>query len=102
MVVRTPLMKTDQGCAVGVEDLTEVVMGGICLRVAKERLVPFEAQWHIPYADDRPCAFHRWFIATRLRLPNLTAAFSLRLRERLRRVSYLKWQRRSKTHISSR
>ena len=80
MVVRTPLMETEQDRAVRVEDLTKVVMGGLSLSVAKERLVPFEAQWHIPYADDRPCAFHRWFIAARLRLPNLTAAFSLRLR----------------------
>jgi hypothetical protein len=31
----TPLVKTQQDCSIGVEDLTEIVMGGSRLRQAK-------------------------------------------------------------------
>src|SRR5262245_38873155 len=34
-------------------------MAGKRLRLAEERLVPFEAGRNVTYADDRPCAFHR-------------------------------------------
>ena len=33
-------------------------MGRLCLGLAEERLVPFEASRHIVYTDDRPRAFH--------------------------------------------
>jgi len=33
-------------------------MGGSCLGLAEDWLVPFEATRHISYADDRPGAFH--------------------------------------------
>src|SRR4029434_9358229 len=58
MVVGTPLVKAEQDRAVRVEDLPEVIMGGPRLRLAKERLVPFEAASHIAYRNDRPRALH--------------------------------------------
>jgi hypothetical protein len=54
-------MKTEQDSSVRIEELTKVVMGWCRLRLAKERLVPFEAARHIAYADDCPCAFHSIF-----------------------------------------
>ena len=58
MLVRAPLVEAEQDSSIRIEDLTEVVMGGLCLGLAEERLVPFEATQHITYADDRPGAFH--------------------------------------------
>jgi hypothetical protein len=51
-------VKAEQDRAIRVEDLPEVVMGGTRLRLAKERLVPFEAASHIAYPNDRPGALH--------------------------------------------
>ena len=57
--MRAPLVEAEQDGSVGIQDLTKVVMGRRCLRLAEERLVPFEADGNVLYADDRPCAFHR-------------------------------------------
>src|SRR5215813_10829844 len=61
MVVRSPLVEREQDGSVRIRDLTEVVMFRRLLGLAKERLVPLEAPRDVPYADDRPCAFHRIF-----------------------------------------
>src|SRR6185369_17876744 len=58
MLVRAPLVEAEQDGSIRIEDLTKVGMARLCLGLAEERLVPFEAGWHIAYADDRPCAFH--------------------------------------------
>src|SRR5204863_6613386 len=58
MLMRTPLMKAEQDRAIRVTKLAEVVMGGARQRLAEEGLVPFEATSDVPYADDRPRAFH--------------------------------------------
>src|SRR5205807_2357203 len=58
MLVRAPLVKAEQDSSIRIEDLTKVVMARLCLGLAEERLVPFEATRHIAYADDRPSAFH--------------------------------------------
>ena len=54
----SPPVKAEQDGAIRVEDLAEVVMGGPRLRLAEERLIPFEAASHIANPDDRPRAFH--------------------------------------------
>lgn len=51
-----PLVKAEQNRAIRVENLPEVFMGGRRLRLAKERLVPFEAARQIAYANDGPRA----------------------------------------------
>ena len=58
MLVRAPLMEAEQNSSIRIEDLTKVGMARLCLGQAEERLVPFEASWHIAYANDRPRAFH--------------------------------------------
>ena len=58
MIVCAPLMKAEQDRSIRVEDLTEVVMSGLCLWLAEQRLVPLAAGRNVAYADDRPCAFH--------------------------------------------
>src|SRR5437870_7434888 len=58
MLVRAPLMEAEEDSSIRIEDLTKVVMARLCLGLAEERLVPFEATRHIAYADDRPSAFH--------------------------------------------
>src|SRR5947207_2321991 len=58
MLVRTPLVEAEQDSSIRIEDLTKVGMARLCLGLAEERLVPFEATRHIAYADDRPGAFH--------------------------------------------
>ena len=58
MIVGTPSMKAKQDRAVRVENLSEVIMGGTRLRLAKQRLVPFEAGSHVAHPDDRPRALH--------------------------------------------
>src|ERR1700687_12789 len=59
MLVRAPLVEAEQHGSIRIQDLTKVVMARRRLRLAEERLVPFEAGRNVVYADDRPCAFHR-------------------------------------------
>jgi hypothetical protein len=47
MLVCTPLVEAKQDCSIPVDDLAEVVMLGSRLRLAKQRLVPFETAGHI-------------------------------------------------------
>jgi len=56
--VRAPLVEAEQDSSIRIEDLTKVGMGWRRLRLAQQRLVPFEASRHIAYANDRPGAFH--------------------------------------------
>jgi hypothetical protein len=58
MLVRAPLMEAEQDGSIRIEDLTKVAMARLCLALAQERLIPFEAPRHIAYADDCPDAFH--------------------------------------------
>src|SRR5258707_14135876 len=58
MLVRGPLMETEQSGYIRVADLTQVVMSRSRFGLPKERLVPFEAVWNISDADDCPCALH--------------------------------------------
>jgi hypothetical protein len=71
--VRAPLVEAKQDGSVRIQDLTKVVVARRCLRLAEERLVPFETGGNITYADDRPCAFHR-VSAVDLRLNGQKAA----------------------------
>jgi Transposase domain (DUF772) len=57
--VSAPLMEAEQDGSIRIQDLTKVVMARKSLGLAKERLVPFEATRDVPYANDRPSAFHR-------------------------------------------
>ena len=57
--MRAPLVEAEQDGSIRIEDLTKVVMARSRLALAEERLIPFEAAGHVPYADDRPCALHR-------------------------------------------
>jgi hypothetical protein len=59
MLVRAPLVEAKQDGSIRIQDLTKVVMTRRRLRLAEERLVSFEAAGNVPYADDRPCQFHR-------------------------------------------
>ena len=59
MLVRAPLVEAKQDGSIRIQDLTKVVMTWRRLRLAEERLVPFEAAGNAPYADDRKCPFHR-------------------------------------------
>ena len=54
-----PLVEAEQDGSIRVDDLPKVVVGGKRLRLAKQRLVPFEASPHIVYRNDRPRALHR-------------------------------------------
>jgi hypothetical protein len=54
MLVRAPLVEAEQDSSIRIEELTKVGMGRLCLGLAEERLIPFEATRHIAYADDRP------------------------------------------------
>ena len=58
MLVRAPLVKTQQHGSIRVVDLTPVVMTRRRFGLPKEGLVPFEAAWNVSDADDRPYAFH--------------------------------------------
>jgi hypothetical protein len=58
MLVRAPLVETKQDSPIRIQDLTKVVMAWSCLGLPEERLVPFEADRNVTYADDGPCAFH--------------------------------------------
>ena len=50
----TPRVQAKQDRSIRIEELTEVVMGGSCLRQTKQRLVPLEADRHVVHADDGP------------------------------------------------
>src|ERR1700684_881016 len=52
-------METQQDSSIRIADLTKVVMAGSRSGLPKQQLVPFEAGWNVPDADDRPCALHR-------------------------------------------
>ena len=58
MLVRAPLVETQQHGSIQVADLTPVVMTRSRFGLPKERLVPFEAAWNVSDADDRPYALH--------------------------------------------
>jgi hypothetical protein len=58
MLVRAPLVETEQDGSIRIQDLAKVVMGRRGLGLAEERLIPFEAARNVLYADDRPCTFH--------------------------------------------
>src|SRR5437016_517131 len=58
MLVRAPLVETQQHGSIRIQDLTKVVMDRRRLGLAEERLVPFEAGRNVTYADDGPRAFH--------------------------------------------
>ena len=58
MVVRGPLVEAEQDGSIRIQDLTKVVMSRSRLRLAEERLIPFEAARNVANADDRPGAFH--------------------------------------------
>jgi hypothetical protein len=57
--VRAPLVEAEQDGSIRIQDLTKVVMARRRLGLAEKRLVPFEADGNVAYADDRPGAFHR-------------------------------------------
>src|ERR671913_1038433 len=56
VLVGSPLVKAQQDRTIGVENLTEVVVSGLGLGLAKQRLVPPEAARNICDADDGPRA----------------------------------------------
>src|SRR4029079_2753168 len=58
MIVCAPLVEAKQNGPVRVDDLPEVLMSGQGIRLAEQRLVPFEAGRHIADADDCPRALH--------------------------------------------
>ena len=62
MLVCAPLMETEQDRSIRIHNLAKVVMARGGLGLAEERLVPFEATTNVPYAEDRPGAFHRILI----------------------------------------
>src|SRR5258708_7586630 len=61
MLVRAPLVEAEQDRSVRIQDLSKVVMAWRRLWLAKDRLVPFEADRDVADANDRPGAFHRIF-----------------------------------------
>ena len=58
MLVRAPLVKTQQDGSIRITDLTKVVMARSRFGLPKERLVPSETARNVSDADDRPCALH--------------------------------------------
>ncbi len=56
-----PLVEAEQHGSIRIQDLTKVVVARRRLRLAKERLVPFEARRYVSHPDDRPCALHGAF-----------------------------------------
>ena len=66
MVVRSPLVKAEQDRSIVIDDLTPVIMARSRLRLTEERLVPLKAFWDVAYANDRPCSFHDFSLATGL------------------------------------
>ena len=63
MIFDTPSVQAEQDCAVGIDDLTEVVMSGRRQRLTEQRLVPRDTGRHVGNADDGPCAFHAAIVA---------------------------------------
>ena len=63
--MRTPSVETQQNRSIRVENLTEVGMGRIGRWLAEKRLIPFEADRNVTYADDCPSAFNEISPATR-------------------------------------
>src|SRR6476660_9149758 len=61
MLVRAPLVETEQHGSILIQDLAKVVMARRRLGLTEERLVPFKAAGNVPDADDRLRAFHRIF-----------------------------------------
>ena len=59
MLVRTPLMQTQQNGSVRVDDLPEVSVRGLCRGEPEQRLIPVEARRHVFHTDDRPRPSHR-------------------------------------------
>jgi hypothetical protein len=51
-------VEAEQDSSIRIDDLPKVVMGGKCLRLTEQSLIPFEAVRHIAYPDDRPRALH--------------------------------------------
>ena len=58
MLMRAPLVETEQNGSICIQDLTPALMDETHLPLAKERLVPFEAPRNVPDADDCQRAFH--------------------------------------------
>ena len=58
MLVRAPLMKTEQNRSIRVEDLPEVVMGGTRCNLTEQRLIPPVTAGNIRNTNDCPRAFH--------------------------------------------
>jgi len=56
-----PLVEAEQHGSIRIQDLTKIVMDRRRLRLAEERLVPFEARRHVSHPDNRPCALHGTF-----------------------------------------
>jgi len=56
--VGSPFVKAEQDRAIRIQELSEVVVRGLRLRLSEERLVPPEAGRHIPDPYDRPRALH--------------------------------------------
>jgi hypothetical protein len=59
MLVRAPLVETQQDGSIRIANLTPVVMTRSRFGLPKKRLVPFEAARDVSDADDRPRALHR-------------------------------------------
>src|SRR5579862_9717958 len=58
MLVSAPRVEAEQNSSIGIEDLPKVIMGRKGSRLAEQRLIPFEADRHVAYPDDRPRALH--------------------------------------------
>src|ERR1700728_3005166 len=72
MLVRTPLVETQQHGSVRVADLSPVAMSRSRFGLSKERLVPFETERNVSDADDCPYALHCVF-------PRCPSRFAFRL-----------------------
>ena len=70
--MRAPLMETQQHGSIRIQDLTKVVMDRRRLGLTEERLVPFEADRNITYADDSPRAFHCIFVVGLTRIEQIS------------------------------
>ena len=72
--MRAPLVEAEQDGSIRIHDLTKVVMPRRRLRLAEERLIPFEAASNVANADDRPGAFHSIYAVglTRIELLGLS------------------------------
>src|SRR6266513_5830186 len=73
MLVRAPLVEAKQDGSIRIQDLTKVVITRRRLRLAEERLVPFDAARNVPYPDDRPWPFQRILAAGLTRTRSVTA-----------------------------